>query len=435
MNVIVIMNDSWRIDHLGCYGNKWIKTPNIDKFAQDCAIFDRMYPEGLPTLPVRTSFFTGRYTFSFRGWQRLEPTDVVLAELLMDKNCQTSLVTDCYHFHKPSMAYERGFDYVHYIRGHEADSYITDISNEEIEPEVKKFHKPGPNEDLARRQLAQYLKNRRHWKSEEDNFAAQVVKASIHWLENKDRFDRRKNFFLWVDMFDPHEPWDPMPPYDKMYTDPKYKGQDVIFPIPGPSSYLTDEELKNITKLYAGKCTQTDKWVGVLLDKLREMGLYDDTLIVWTTDHGEPFGEHGIVKKAEPWPYVEEVHMPFMIRHPQGVGKGKRIDGFVQPPDLLPTVMEFMGLKLPPRIHGQSLLPLMKGEKKELRDFAVTGRFKRAWRIMDKEWALIHYFIKRPDELYHVSEDYWEKKNVIDKHPDVAARLELKIRRFAESLK
>ena len=84
MNVIVIIADSLRRDHLGCYGNPWISTPNLDRFAPECALFEEAYSEGLPTLPTRTAWWTGRYTFPFRGWQHLEPSDALLAELDRD---------------------------------------------------------------------------------------------------------------------------------------------------------------------------------------------------------------------------------------------------------------------------------------------------------------------------------------------------------------
>ncbi|RLE41787.1 sulfatase, partial [Candidatus Woesearchaeota archaeon] len=94
MNVIVLMEDSLRRDHLGCYGNDWIKTPNIDRFASDSIIFDYAYAEGLPTIPVRTAMLTGRYTLPFRGWQPLEQLDLVLPEVLWDKGVETALISD-----------------------------------------------------------------------------------------------------------------------------------------------------------------------------------------------------------------------------------------------------------------------------------------------------------------------------------------------------
>ena len=111
-NVILIMEDSLRKDHLGCYGNEWIKTPYLDKFAQESVIFDYAYAEGLPTIPVRVSMFTGRYTLPFRGWQPLEQLDVPIAEILWDKGVTSALISDTYHMHKPQMSFSRGFDHV-----------------------------------------------------------------------------------------------------------------------------------------------------------------------------------------------------------------------------------------------------------------------------------------------------------------------------------
>ena len=109
MNVIVIMEDSFRKDHFGCYGNPWIKTPMIDSFAEQSTVFDFAYAEGLPTVPVRSSLFTGRYTLPFRGWQPLVQNDVLLAELLWNRGYTSAFIGDTYHMGKPEMAFSRGF--------------------------------------------------------------------------------------------------------------------------------------------------------------------------------------------------------------------------------------------------------------------------------------------------------------------------------------
>ena len=319
-NVIVILTDSMRADHLGFYGNTWIKTPNLDKFASESAIFDSAYCEGLPTLPTRTAMFTGKFTFPFRGWQRLEPSDVLLAEILWDKGFTTALITDTYHMHKPKMAYERGFDYVRWIRGQEGDPYIVD---ENIKVNLEKYFKGNrqKNEETVRRQLMQYLKNVSWWKGDEDHFIAQVVKAGIKFLKEQ---PRKRNIFLWLDCFDPHEPWDPPPPFNRMYN-PDYKGIELIHPIPGEvEGYLTKDELKHVRALYAGEVSLVDKWVGIFLDELKDMGFFENSLIIYISDHGEPLGEHRIVRKARPWPYEELARVPFVIRHPEGYGSGKQ---------------------------------------------------------------------------------------------------------------
>jgi arylsulfatase A-like enzyme len=431
MNVIVLINDTWRWDYLGCYGNDWIKTPNLDKLASESAVFDYCYAEGLPTVPTRTTFFTGRFTFPFRGWQRLEPTDVLLAEVLWNKGFHSAMITDVYHLHKPSMAFERGFDYTQHVRGHEGDPYIVD---ESIEVDVDKYYKGDGKDKAVKAQLTQYLRNVHDWKGEEDTFVAQCVREGIKWLEDQSKKD---NLFLWLDCFDPHEPWDPPAPYNRMYTDSSYKGQDIIHPIPGNvEGYLTPEELHHIKMLYAGKVTLCDHWIGVFLDKVKELGLYDNSLIIFTTDHGAPFGEHGYIKKAQPGLYEYLVHIPLIIRHPEGLGAGKRFSAMVETTEIFPTILDFLRVRQPPKVHGQSLLPMMAGEVESVRDYAYMGHFKRNWRVSTQEWAFILNFDKgKANELYHLKEDAAEQNNLISENPQKAMELELELRRFASGLR
>ena len=439
MNVIVIVTDSLRQDHLGCYGNKWIRTPNIDKFSSEATIFDCMYPEGLPTLPVRTAWFTGKYTFPFRGWQKLEPTDILLSELLWDKGYTSALVTDTYHMHRPPMGYGRGFDYVKFIRGQEHDPHIVD---DNVKVDFNRFWKnPSKDRDWNknyRELFQQYLRNisQWDWSKDENHFVAQVVKSSLDWLSSQRKKD---HLFLWLDCFDPHEPWDPPEEYVQMY-DPHYQGKDIIHPIPGlVEGYLEKAELQHIKALYAGEVSLVDKWVGIFLDELRRLELFNNTLIIYTSDHGEPLGEHGIIRKARPWLYQELVRVPFILRHPE-IGHGRRLDALVQTPDLMPTVLDFFNMEIPNALHGASLLPLVSGKVKKLRDYSYLGIHERCWCIKNHDWSYMFWFESKkyldiwPAQLYDLEEDPEEQNNVIKEHPEVAEKLELELRRFVDSL-
>jgi arylsulfatase A-like enzyme len=431
MNVIALINDTWRWDYLGCYGNDWIKTPNLDKLASEATLFENFYPENLPTVPTRTTFFTGRFTFPLRGWQRLEPTDILLAEILWNKGFTSALITDVYHLHKPSMAFERGFDYTQHIRGHEGDLWVLD---ESIEVDVDKYYKGDGKDKAVRQQLIQYLRNIHFWEGEEDTFVARVVKAGVRWLEEQPKKD---NLFLWLDCFDPHEPWNPPPPYDRMYTDPDYKGKDIIHPIPGRvKGYLTPDELHHIKMLYAGKVTLCDHWIGFFLDRVKEMGLYGNSLIIFTSDHGIPFGEHGYIKKANPGLHEELVHIPLIIRHPEGLGAGRRIDALTQTTEIMPTILDFLNQKMPRKVHGRSLLPLMGGEVNAIRDYAYCGHFKRNWNIRNHEWTFTLNFDKGVEnELYNLKEDPGEQNNLVESNRQKTIELELELRRFVASIR
>jgi len=453
VNIIVIVADSLRADHVGCYGGK-AKTPNIDRFAADAMVFDQAYSENLPTLPCRTAWWTGRHLFTQRGWQQFEHSDYLLAEVLWDKGFTSALVTDVYHMHKPVFNAGRGFDTTVFVRGQEYDPWVVDDS---IDVDITARHRlrGDDSDDLWRPRFEQYLRNTAGFETEEDYFVARVASEAIRWLDYVTQ-RQKDNLFLWVDCFDPHEPWDPPEPYRSMY-DPDYAGHEIIDPAPGPvDGYMTPDELKHTLALYAGEVSFVDKWVGVLLDRVRELGLWDNSLIMFTSDHGEPFGEHGIVRKARPWGYEELAHIPWIVRHPGGVGAGQRCPAFVQPPDLMPTVLDLLDIppqltlpfKAPVRLtfpqdrivasrditlHGHSMLPLLRGEADRIRDFAVTAHHKAEWTIRTDEWTyLLPLVANRQPELYHRKTDLAEQHNVVADHADVADALELTLRRFAE---
>ncbi|RLE82677.1 MAG: sulfatase [Thermoprotei archaeon] len=466
MNVIVVMLDSLRPDHLGCYGNPWIKTPNIDEFAKESVIFERAYAEGLPTLPVRTALFTGRYTLMWRGWQHLEPEDVTLAEILWDSDYATAFITDTYHLHKPKMAYERGFDFVEFIRGQEADPYIIDPS---IKVDLSKWHPKNYFTEKDKKVFIQYLRNRHDWQNEEDHFIAKVVKAGIEWLEGEVNRGRKDRLFLWLDCFDPHEPWDPPEKYYSLYAPKDYDDLPIIQPFIGGEKgglleSFTEREVRHIRAQYAGEVTLVDKWMGIFFEKLKELDLWDNSLIVLLSDHGEPLGEHGIIRKVRPWPYEELSRIVLLIKHPE-VDTGKRIEAFVQTPDIMVTIIDFLQIPLErsvwsvtPKVQGKSLLPLLTGEEEKERDYAIAGHFGISWSIRNEDYSLYLWPGKKASytfgtlymekqektkaELYRLDRNYippppgeWregdqpERENLIEKEREIAETLELKLRR------
>jgi arylsulfatase A-like enzyme len=444
MNVIVVVADSLRYDHLGCNGNPWIRTPHLDAFATEATRFTRTYSEGLPTLPTRTAYWTGRYTLPFRGWQSVVPGDPLLAEHLLDKGYTSALVTDVYHMHGPRMSFGRGFDTVRFIRGQEYDAWQV-LPDEAVD--VERHHRMNgvpEDEALWRPRFIQYLKNVSVRRREADYFAPQVVNAGLEWLDAQPRKD---DLFLWMDLFDPHEPWDPPAPYGTMY-DPDYRGQVLIDPIPGfTEGYLTPEEVRHVAALYAGEVSFVDHWLGRFFRGLKDLGLWDNSLIVFTSDHGELLGERGCIRKARPWPYDELSRIPMLMRLPGGEGAGSVVDAFAQTPDLLPTVCHALGIDPPAGTHGRSLLPLVRGTGTDNgRDFAISGFHGQSWSIRNDEWSLylwlpgyvtVPWDDKQPNtrELYRLADDPGETLNLADTHADVADALELALRRHIAGLR
>ena len=454
MNVFVIVADSWRHDHFGLYGADGIKTPNLDALAKESMVFDNSFSGGLPTLPQRTECLTGRYTLGFRSWQHIETGDELLAEALWNQGMESALITDTYHMHKPQMAFERGFDTVRFIRGQEFDPFIVDKSiaaDALAHLRLRDASDPSANRnENIRAQMEQYERNRAGWKTEEDHFAARVFKEGIDWIEKR---KGRDNLFLWLDSFDPHETWDPMPPYNRMYQ-PNFTGKDMWQWVPGQvEGYMNEDDLNHLHANYAGMCTMVDKWIGVFLNRARELGFLENTLILFTSDHGEPLGDgkwgHGAIRKCRHWPYEELVHTPLIVRHPAGLGAGRRSAAYAQPCDYAPTILDFLGREGLPKRHGFSLLPVVRGDKEKVRDFAVTGWQNHSWSIREGDWSYVlwlggkmggrpteagYYKKPSPPELYNRSVDKYELNDVIAAHPDVALRLDQKLREFMANL-
>ncbi|MGD9497010.1 MAG: sulfatase [Armatimonadota bacterium] len=435
MNVIVIVADSFRKDHLGCYSNGWIATPALDALAAGACIIDGAYADSLATVPCRTSMMTGRVCFPFRPWQPLERNDLPVAEWLWDKGCTSAFITDVYHLHKRGFNLDRGFDERIYVRGQEYDPWILpgEVDEAAIEQAFARQFKPSPLAESERWAdgFRQYQRHTAARAREEDYFCAQVVTRAMEWLERHRGEDR---LLLWVDMFDPHEPWDPPPELKEPYN-PGYPGPEIIDPVPSPvEGYLSPAEMANIRALYAGEVTLVDRWVGRLLDAARAMGYFENSVIVFTSDHGEPLDDHGIVRKCRPWLYEELVSVPLIVHLPDGAGAGERRRTLVRLSDLAPTICDAIGVEPMPGTHGTSLLPLVRGNVDTLRDYALTGIHNAAAAIRDGRWSYLRARDREP-ELYDRDADPTEQCNVVADYPNEAVRLHAEMQRQITELR
>ena len=431
MNFIFIMLDSLRRDHLGCYGNRWISTPNLDRLARQSVIFDRAYASSHPTVPNRTDLLTGRYSFPFKRWSPLTEEETSVAETLSRNGFVTQLVTDNYHLVSEGYNLQRGFTGWSCIRGQEADNHKTG-------PLLAKF----PCNPAKLRQpyeyVAQYLRNVAERRSEEDYFAPQLFRSAAKWLEQN---YKRTPFLLWVDSFDPHEPFDPPRYYADMYY-PNYKGQEVIYPRYGKADYLTPSELKRVKALYAGEVTMADRWAGHFLQRVEDMGLLDSTVIIFTSDHGYYLGEHGLIGK--PWLarygreasglYEEKIREPLLIRFPKGKWANRRVGALVQPVDMAPTILDLGGVKAGAELHGESMMKLLRGQQRTLRPFAMSGRFGEGITASTARWSLLCWPAGEYSELYDLSADPGQERNVLKKECKTAGRLHKKLIRALESI-
>ncbi len=405
-NAIVVMFDSLQFNYLGCYGNSWIKTPNMDRLAREGVLFENCYTEGLPTVPCRRAMHTGRYTLPYAGWVPLSMEDTTIADLCWGRPIDTALIFDCPMYRLPKFGYTRAFDKVWFIHGHEADDYFYEkdplihytpedyIDEKSMETYVASTPPGAVNAYLH--EITNYLRQRQYGGEKEENrYVAKTMTMAIQYLK---QVDRNKQFYLWIDSFDPHEPWDPPSVYNPDMPcpyDPDYKGKDEFVPFSKPVEGLyTEAQLNHVRMLYAELVTLCDKYLGKLMDAIRDLGFEENTLLMMVSDHGEPMGHaehgHGIMRKCRPWPYEELSHTPMLLRVP-GIEAGQRIKAFVQSCDVAPTVCDWLGIGVHPDMQGHSLLPLCTGEKDKVRDFAIAGYHPYSWAIFTEDWSYIHW--------------------------------------------
>jgi arylsulfatase A-like enzyme len=428
MNVILIVLDSLRKDHVGAYGNDRIRTPNLDALSRESLRFTRAYPESIPTLPARRAIHTGLRTWPFRnwnppegetfmpaGWQRIPEEQTTLSEILRGEGLNTVLFSDTQHLFKASMNFQRGFNVYDWIRGQERDRYrpTMRVSQEQVEKMVL----PGNSESMVDK-VRQYLANTANRQTEKDWFAPQVFTVASEFLETA---EGGGPFFLMVDCFDPHEPWDPPEEYVSLYDD-GYDGPEPTVPEYSDAGWIGERELERMKALYAGEVTMTDRWLGNFLDKMDELGLFENTLLIVLSDHGVALGEHNTTGKPfwALWPEVTDI--PFFIRHPGGRGAGEESDYFASTHDVAPTVLSFLGIDLPEPMEGQDLSVLFDGGEPEPREHFTLGYDEYVW-TRDDRYAMVSRNDGAEAKLYDLTTDPGMNRDVAGEHPDVVRRM------------
>jgi arylsulfatase A-like enzyme len=426
-NVVVIVADTFRRDHLGAYGNPRIHTPHLDELARSSVVFDHHVVSSFPTMPARADILTGTFSYTHMGWEPLPRHLMTLPEILSRAGYLTMGVVDTPFYIRNGFGYDRGFDDFVWVRGQGDDT------------------RPHERTDA-----------RSTWRSEEDRMVARTMTEAERWLER--HHDER--FFLYVDTWDPHEPWDAPDYYTARYRE-GYGGEQ-IYPCYGKwgEAGLVKDDVDLAHATYCGEVTMVDFWIGRLLAKLDALGLRENTLVFFTSDHGFYFGEHDYFGKAE-WVhepeasvtadssvpewladswlltversplYRELTNVPLMVRGP-GLEPGRR-SAMTTAPDLAPTILELAGIGgLETTMTGESFGDVVAGTSDEHRPFVVsswplylakgeivTAIDSKARRIADympltvttRERSLI---LGGPDdepELYDLSRDPGEQNN------------------------
>ena len=429
MNVVLIIIDSLRTDHVGAYGGDRAQTPNLDSFASESLKFTRAYPEAAPTIPARRAIHTGVRSFPFRnwsprpdydvnlyGWRPIPEDQAVLSETLQADGYSTMLVTDTLHMFRPSYNFHRGFGVFEFIRGQERDLYrpLSRTSERKLENSLIGGPTARRTEDILR----QYFANTSGRRKEEDWFSPQVFGRASEMLEAAKEL---QPFFMVVDSYDVHEPWDPPKKYVDLYDD-DYNGPEPYIPAYGSSDYLTGRQLERMRALYAAEVTMVDTWLGRFLQKAGDLRLDDNTLFVLLSDHGVMLGEHGIVGKKGSATYTELINLPFFIRHPEGKGAGEKSDYYASTHDIAPTVLGSLGIEPQQPMEGQDLTQILEGKEPEERLHFTLGYDDHVWSRDDR-----YVMISRNDgsgaRLYDMQEDPQQNNNIASANSAVVKRM------------
>jgi arylsulfatase A-like enzyme len=373
MKCVFIVLDTVRRDFLSMYGNSWVKTPNLQRIADRGVVFDNHWVGSLPCMPARREFMTGRYNFIYRGWGPIEPYDDVLPNELRKRGVFSHLVTDHDHyFELGAENYHSCFNTWEFFRGQENDPWVSLVDAVAL-PEYQG------------RLFQQNYKNRIRQQVEEDFSGPKTALAAVDWLRANHKADQ---WFLQVEIFDPHEPFYCTQKYLEMYGD-TWKGPLLDWPHYAEVSE-SPEAIEHLRKCYAGLLSMTDHWVGKVLDTLEELDLWNDTLIVFTTDHGTMLAEHNYWMKNYMPMYNEIVRIPLAMSLPGGDKAGMRISKFTQTIDVMPTFLDFFGCERPPHVKGVSLRQVIHGG--ESREDGILGYFGKSMNVTNGR----HVYMRNP---------------------------------------
>ncbi|PSP92731.1 sulfatase [Halobacteriales archaeon QS_4_62_28] len=392
MNVLFVSIDSLRRDFLGAYSDRPtvvdydVETDNLDRFAQRATVFDSHYAGSLPCMPARREWLTGVKEFPWRPWGPVEPFDEPVAELARDDGILTQLVTDHFHyFQHGSHGYYEDFNGFEFVRGNEYDAWQTSPKHPpEAFCDQLLDRETDPTTSMQYLNRNAYARNANGFDEESDYFAPKVFSRTAEWLsENRDW----EQWFCYVDSFDVHEPFDVPESYASMYTDEDPTDPDLpVWPYYGSvdegQSELTDRQLAFVQSQFAGSVTMVDRWFGRVLETLDEDGLWDETMVIVTSDHGFALGDNGWVGKNDFTVYDVIAHTPLMIWHPEQAAGG-RVSALTTAVDLYATMLDAMAVERPADTHSRSLLPLVRGTRADHRDAVLFGYWGSSVNVTD----------------------------------------------------
>ncbi len=391
--VILIVLDTLRSDHLGCYGYERDTSPNIDTFISDCAVFENAYAQSPWTLPSHVSILYSLNSANHQVYYN-------------DQKIDNSLVSSASFFRK------NGY-FTHAFTGGGYTSNIYGFSKgfDWYEEPVGGRYAPLPIDE-----------------------AEKLFDYTSQWIKN----NKDKKFFLFLHTFQIHGPYICPSPWNEMFLDDSAKWNKmyprIFLDTYGEDYPFSQEEINNIISLYDGEIRYTDETLIMpLLSLLKELGIYENSMIIITSDHGEEFYDHAGWLHGSTV-YNEQIHVPLVIKFPKQEFKGTRVKPICRLIDIMPTIFEALSIPYPKgTMEGKSLMSLVLGDEREDRTFISDLAYKSVpdpcpslIATNQNQWKLIVEKSKegiKNIEFYNLEEDRKEKINMLGRHRDLSERM------------
>ncbi|OAB55853.1 hypothetical protein AY600_20045 [Phormidium willei BDU 130791] len=446
--VLLIVVDQWRGDHLGCLGHPCVATPNLDRLAREGTLFARHYAQGTPCGPSRASILSGQYVMNHRVATNWTPTSAslpTLPKLLRAAGVTPHLIGYTTSIPDPRVTPHADPRFRHWsiaegwevLRPFEAErgAYLRHLAERGYparDSYEAQFADTGPAA-LATSPIAAA-----------DHDTAWLAEAGARFLEHPPGGD----WLLHLGFFRPHPPLAAPAPFLADYADcappPAAAVEEAdLHPymralragvrattahpaLPGLAAEIAPAQVAELRRAYYALCSEVDAQIGRMLGLLEARGELEETLVVFTGDHGEHLGDQGLFGKRGL--DGSAFHVPLIVRAP-GLPAGRRVDSFTESVDLLPTLLEWLGEPAPLHADGRSLLPFLRGETpQDWRDCAV---YEQDFRdilggevpldlppeqasfagLRDAAYAYLH-FAGLPPALYDLRADPQETRNL-----------------------
>lgn len=478
-NILLIQTDQQTAETLGIYGNPIVRTPNLERLAEKGIVFEKAFCNYPACAPSRSSMMAGRYTSTIRNHANhmlLDPLEVSLPQVLKENGYKTALIGKNHAFmdgkqvnrypstqqgEKPDILHEV-FDFVreaqhgHIVEGYEQDEELRTAHQWAVDHCWSSPLGHGTN-PVSYKKCGTYL----------------LGETAVNYLEQAPK--EENPFFLWLSFPDPHTPYQapepyasmyhpddvPLPPKDDMRNKPE---RQKVAHIMDAMDRADEQTIREVRAIHYGMINFIDDAIGRVVDKLEKLGILDNTLIIFTSDHGDSMGAHGLIQKHNMF-YDSFTHVPFIVSWP-GKVKAQRSNHLIELIDIMPTVLDVAGCDIPIGVQGKSFAPFLLGEDYEPRKYVViesgedgeplklseiTKRPEHpfdescfvwcAWReawlgkgksIRTHDWKL-NLYTNGEGELYDLRNDPHELNNLFDskKHEQIIIELERKLLRWS----